>query len=163
MIPKFRAWDKDQVGELLTMWTVDRINLDDGTIDVHVWTKIGHEPGCKCHRCTLACDGMERTNNFAMDIGERMILMQSTGLSDKNGAEIFKGDILEFLTQKCYGFATEGRKVRFVVKFGTFNAKDGGLYKYTGFHTDSASIEYKLRFGCEIIGNIHDNPKLLND
>jgi len=87
---------------------------------------------------------------------------QFTGFSDNNGIEIYEGDILEFITQRKYGFQYDGGKVRFKVEFGKFNPLNDTLYDFIGFHANGGSIQYKLHYGCVIIGNIHDNPELIN-
>lgn len=69
-------------------------------------------------------------------------LMQFTGLHDKNGKEIYEGDILENLKERSVVYFEDGS---FYVKF-----KDG-RYRVGGFY----------RAVIEIIGNIHENPDLL--
>lgn len=66
---------------------------------------------------------------------------QYTGLKDKNGKRIFEGDVLSLRTGRPH-----------VVKFeeGSFVLTDTAI-----------SIRYACKF--EIIGNIHDNPELLED
>ena len=79
-------------------------------------------------------------------------LMQFTGLKDKNGVEIYEGDILKSF----------GNNFRFIVIFdrGCFCAKRADAeWTYT-LH------DYFLRNNAnnlqgEIIGNIHQNPELL--
>lgn len=78
--------------------------------------------------------------------GERYILMQYTGLKDKHGIEIYEGDI--------------GRSVDEVlweVKYDTVLARFIGLY-------DGNVIEdlSEVHDSMEIIGNIYENPELLN-
>jgi len=85
---------------------------------------------------------------------------QFTGLFDKNGIDIYEGDVLEFITEKKYGFMHDGEKARFCIEFGKFNPRNDTLYDFIGFHTKSGSIEYRLQFGCKIIGNIHDQSEL---
>ena len=70
---------------------------------------------------------------------------QYTGLTDKNGKKIFEGDII---------FDPE-MKGNYIVEFdeGGFCAGDMFLQAYISFG----------EFSCEVIGNIHDNPELLED
>jgi hypothetical protein len=65
---------------------------------------------------------------------------QYTGLEDKNGKKIFEGDVIEYKTLRLL--------VRFSEEYGCFTV-DGKFWM-------SAYSEFR------IIGNIHDNPELLN-
>lgn len=78
-------------------------------------------------------------------ITDRIHVMQSTGLFDKNGVEVFDGDIM-FYEQDCYQYT---------------------LVKY-----DKDKLAFVLYDGCErlyhelwetgeVIGNIYENPELL--
>lgn len=70
---------------------------------------------------------------------------QFTGLTDKNGKRIFEGDILD-----VNGYAYACRWDEGNVEFGLYN-------KY-----ESIGIAYIGAFNSEVIGNIHDNPELLD-
>jgi uncharacterized phage protein (TIGR01671 family) len=85
---------------------------------------------------------------------------QFTGLTDKNGKEIYEGDVLEFETKQGFGIPFKG-KIRFKIDFGEFIVKNDSFYEFIGFHTDGGSIKYKLSYGCEVVGIVHDNPELL--
>ena len=67
---------------------------------------------------------------------------QFTGLKDKNGREIYERDILEYVP-----WALAGNMERRAVEF-----KDGIYY---------AGYQLKDVNDGEVIGNVHDNPELL--
>ena len=67
---------------------------------------------------------------------------QYTGLTDKNGQKIFEGDILRVMYKNCYG-----NDICHTVT----------LYDMT----DRLDVERISESEVVIIGNIHDNPELL--
>ncbi len=76
-------------------------------------------------------------------------LIQFTGLKDKNGKEIFEGDIVELGLQQV---EDKILKSRVVVKY-----KKYGFYPFVDFN-DWTIKEEKL---IEVIGNIYENSELL--
>ena len=95
---------------------------------------------------------------------DTFILMQSTGLKDKNGVEIFEGDICKchIFTQElgenmgvCEGEKEFVCKIAFSPSYGVFlegNGENSGpIWAYGGMHEES----------FEVIGNATDNPELL--
>ncbi|EBD1559730.1 hypothetical protein BBK21_00190 [Listeria monocytogenes] len=90
--------------------------------------------GCGNAKCTLCVDW------YSFD---DVVLMQYTGLKDKNGKKIFEGDVGWDEHNECYG----------VVKFeeGKF------LYVWENIAEDL----WEVADSIEIYGNIHENPELL--
>lgn len=84
---------------------------------------------------------------------------QYTGLKDKNGKEIYEGDIM-FLSDRG------SHKEEVIVEHGLYgwtfyNPKTATFYS-DGSHTYYAVGNYRFMFGTGVcIGNIHDNPELL--
>lgn len=80
---------------------------------------------------------------------EDMILMQYTGLKDKNGVEIYEGDIIRILGGEYeQGFYEWNEKVCI---------KD---FIYDGFNL-MMTVNQIGNEALEVIGNIYDNPELL--
>ena len=106
---------------------------------------------------------------------------QYTGLSDKNGTKIFEGDIVQYNIYDDFDCQS-------VVKFGEYN-QDGSAGEYSarkciGFYVnvdnftcpdwcEDAPDYFPKHFiqqnvleiarDCQVIGNIHDNPDILNN
>lgn len=126
MIPRYRAWHIE-LGRMMlikNMWfqdgSVEELELNDAVMNDYI---------------TACPDEIE--------------LMQTTGLKDKNGKEIFEGDIL----------TSQNYPVKGVVEFRT----DLGLWVHylKGYNY----FEYlgNVAGSKEIIGNIYENPDLLED
>jgi len=126
MIPKFRAWMKS----LKWMCDVTNISFDSKFVDI-------------CQQ-----GDTERYTEMSVEFDE-ITLMQSTGLFDKNGKEVFVGDIIkctrgclhEVYIEKEYG--------------GTYCGGMPAVY-LKGLREGYAWTEHE-----EIIGNIYENPELL--
>lgn len=71
---------------------------------------------------------------------------QYTGLNDKNGRKIFDGDIEKDRSCDLY----------------TVNWSDeNGMYEVRQYNCSMTNFETFFACGCEVIGNIYDNPELM--
>ena len=78
-------------------------------------------------------------------------LMQYTGLKDKNGKEIYEGDIVECLFYNNLNIPIE-KVLSVIFKNGSFGVFDGKDFKVFG--SDSTK-------SIEVIGNVYENPELI--
>lgn len=127
MIPKFRAWDKLRK----RMSTVDRIYFDTEGVQLR------------------DDDGL-----YWRDF-RNIALMQSTGLKDKSGVEIFEGDVA----------VMDGWR-RQVVTFGTQEVEEefGSVRIYRGFNLYlGGGYPNAVMSEFEVVGNIYENPELMED
>lgn len=80
--------------------------------------------------------------------GEDVILMQSTGLKDLNGVEIFEGDIVQFFDSLYTVF--------YDIKEGCYRLKP---------HDDRWVVDYMCNFSSEesfeVVSNIYENKEYL--
>ncbi|KST45401.1 YopX family protein [Enterococcus durans] len=140
MIPRFRAWKTIGTNEMFH--NVVAISWNNNKIAV-----LYPNPG---------------RNTFRIDEEslENVILMQSTGLKDKNGVEIFEGDVVLVSVQN--GFDYLDNKVC-VVKNSIGHS---GLV----CATVDEDLEYRIfntelfeEYMYEVIGNIYENSELLEE
>ena len=75
-------------------------------------------------------------------------LMQYTGLKDMRGKEIYEGDILfESFGERYY---------KVIFENGSFRAEFEGDFDEYSFDLSDVVLQ-----GCEVVGNIYENPELL--
>ena len=92
--------------------------------------------------------GLHISTIFQKD-SEFQKLMQYTGLKDKNGAEIYEGDIVAYKTF-FYGKERDHKKV---VKWEKWVSDDFEQPDCVGY--------FNLSSEMEVIGNVYENPELL--
>ena len=85
---------------------------------------------------------------------------QYTGLTDKNGKEIYEGDIV------CTRFPKECEHAGNICSLGDILFRDGMFgIEWTQWKNDTfwglRRIDEDFHKEIEVIGNIHDNPELL--
>lgn len=118
------------------------------------WDKIRKKMGV-----VISNNWMTGVANIIIDNKETLrqkqdyILMQSTGLKDKNGKEIFEGDVA----------VMDGWR-RQVVTFGTQEVEEefGSVRIYRGFNLYlGGGYPNAVMSEFEVIGNIYENPELM--
>ena len=130
MIQKYRAWDRTR-NEMNYRVMVGNCDTDDEN-----WT------------CPIIWIEERKKWLHFDDYG---CIMQSTGLKDKEGTEVFEGDILHHQIQTEYTF---------IVKYD----KEKGRW-----YGDGLSRTYRIDITKDflpyykVIGNIYENPELLED
>ena len=131
MIPKFRVWMKS----LKWMCDVTNISFDSKFVDI-------------CQQ-----GDTERYTEMSVEFDE-ITLMQSTGLFDKNGKEIFEGDVVrQVRTQPT----TENEVIIGVVTMLE------GAWLIMNDCEKLASDLWSETDENEIIGNIYENKDILED
>ena len=129
---KFRAWHKEQN----KMYSAEEMGID---------------------QLTLMTDGRglanisgQDTRLSRMDNGKHMIPLQYTGLHDKNGKEIYEGDIVSVAWRDDYGAESyEAIEVK-------YNEAQCGFAPFANSPFDNRVYEHNI-----VIGNIYENPDLL--
>lgn len=98
---------------------------------------------------------LETLQSFMFHFGNEELLMESTLLKDCKGNEIFEGDILKFMHHLHKVFRVKGGLV--------INSHLDDFYRdYTPFWESCADMQTSQWLNqCEIIGNIFENPELL--
>lgn len=148
MIPRYRAWDI----EFKEMVQVDALVFDEQII------KATYKNG-----------------NVVKEDLKNYVLMQSTGLKDKNGKEIYEGDILKFNDEwdgYCYEGYVDGvfegvnyveiEKETTCFGFGKTKIPESSLFNLVNDeHLTFKELITDTSFEFEIIGNIHTNPELV--
>lgn len=89
----------------------------------------------------------KRTGVFREFFDKHVHLMQYTGLKDKNGQEIYEGDIIRFYDSLVSSFLV-----------GVVDFKDGSFVIVSDGATHYRWMDYDL----EVIGNIYENKELLS-
>lgn len=96
----------------------------------------------------LLRNGSDVLPDFEEAILDGVKFEQYTGLKDKNGREIYDGDIVEYVTF-YYGNEKRHRKV---IEWEEWDSDDFGEPHNLGY--------FNLSEGVEVIGNIHENKEL---
>jgi len=138
---------------------------------IYDWFKTVYNPPSKC----MDVD-MPENYTWACNNSSARAVMQYTGLKDKNGKEIYEGDILQgyksqqqdesnswevrndvtyrFGSFKCFGERLD--------EIGNHNGDCFMVWRESGNFLNREGFYYQIR-GIEVIGNIHETPELLTN
>ena len=126
MIPKFRAWHKE-LGRMMLIEIMYFFFFDNELEELEL-----NDPVMNDHISVYP---------------DEIVLMQSTGLKDKNGKEIFEGDILKsnkYITSVFY------ERGAYCVKFS----------RTPNTTVTTNVISFIEKYKTKILGNIYENPEL---
>ena len=130
--------------------------LDNGAWEYGDLVQFGqkcHTP-CKCAIIPGTASGSDPLCKVLLDYEvDPATVGQYTGLKDKNGKEIYEGDIV---TEIDVVIALNRR--RYQVVFETGATRIDGLILARYYDNDDRLAK---RYIVEVVGNIHDNPELL--
>lgn len=127
-VPKFRAWDK--LGKIIM--PVGEIDFD------YEFAYLEEKNGYRCER----------------DFDE-IELMQFTGLKDKNGKEIYEGDIVKFFDCDDDVYVTP---VVWDKNYACFGVSFSGKYPISFDYLEEFYTELK---DIEVVSDIYENPELV--
>lgn len=103
----------------------------------------------------------EPSNDLETLDPERVIIEFGTGLKDKNGKEIYEGDILwadDWADDAYYRVIYDELRAGYVAQSVTESRKDDHFAGYFGRYLVN---HCKVIDHCKVIGNIHEKPELL--
>jgi uncharacterized phage protein (TIGR01671 family) len=132
----------------------------------HHWHKHG------VHKDWIICGASANGGWFALHnkyAVKAKTVGQFTGLTDKNEKKIFEGDVVKAVIVRDFGDGTENREETGIIVYDKIGMI-GLVAEYAGTIPVWSDFFQELTLsGCiddfwfEVIGNIHDNPELLEN
>lgn len=138
---KFRAFDKLTNKMVVTGFHIFGEVTMFGVLSTHIFENLGNK---------------EYGSALEMELARQddIVIMQYTGLKDKNGKEIYEGDIIRSDTSGHYWKVCFGYSFNFTGWYG----QSVGNGEKTPINTDFQS---DINSAIALVGNIHENPEIL--
>lgn len=138
MITRFRAWNK-ATKEMYGADEIIAINFEEKEI---------------CVQTIYFEQGLPDSRDLDYYDFDDIVLMQSTGMRDKNDREIFEGDIVKVTDgDERTNFPDGG--------IGTICGLDGIFMWYIDGQVHNGLFDISQEYYIEVIGNIYENQELL--
>ncbi len=155
---KSRVWDK----------TTSTMHYNDFVITATGYVaKLEDLPEVARKRGIKLNAGVFLINQTNIDFDKNCTVMLSTGLSDKNGKEIYDGDILNLYvsSKKLYRYQVKYEIGSFMLVsqdeiFDFKNVWNDNVYPLSQLYFEYQNEENCID-QCEVVGNIYENPELL--
>lgn len=148
---KFRAWDKENKCMIGDEDSEADFRFHAGSVSVKYLSEQFYEGGGEIH-------SRDKWEDCDVEV------MQFTGLKDKNGKEVYEGDIV--VRRYYHNNAPSKRpKINFIEPLLPIIFSDG---RFDIDDSDIISSEYGTTYNnwwdnCEVIGNIYENKELLEN
>lgn len=140
---KFRVWDKScssWIGPSSTDWMGTGIG-NVGSPDEQPW---------KCLSFKGEVMSNDNMGGFVDSNQDMFVIQQFSGLKDKNGRDIYEGDIINYHPHGVKGYENTKAKVPALTAFHWFQELE-------------TMMEIEGQCDVEIIGNIFENPELCKE
>ncbi|WP_283718799.1 YopX family protein [Clostridium perfringens] len=135
---KFKIWDKEQKRFLEINWEGEDTRHTKGKANI-----------CYSDRVYVTLSGYVNEDGWPYEVDAD--ILQYTGLKDKNGKEIYEGDILINTNKSKLNLGIENQKYLIVYRALGFDLKP--LFKGRALKFNYTDLE--------LIGNIYENQELL--
>lgn len=141
---RFRAWDT-----VLSRWNYS-IEIDCyGNLQEYKWNGSAFYAKYK-----------NDYNEDSEDVSERFIICQFTGLLDKNGKEVYEGDVIKCNLNNNITKREYWHPIYKVIYRGL-----GFTLEHIGGDLDSDTADFRFKYyskeSVEVIGNTYQNPELI--